>query len=82
MSATPSPNTSPAGYLVHEQQMASIGKVILKLSPECQRVFLLKRVYGMSCKQIAVLSGIPVSRVEKDLAKALALLKGCIADQE
>jgi len=80
MSETPSPNAPLAEHLMREKQLAAIDRAILKLSPECQRVFLLSRLHGMSCKQIAVLYGMPVKEVERNLAKALALVKCGVPD--
>jgi len=41
------------------------------LSPEVKKVFLLKKVYGMSQKDIAELVGLSESTVEKHVAKGL-----------
>lgn len=41
------------------------------LSPEVKRVFLLKKVYGMSQRDIAELVGLSESTVEKHVAKGL-----------
>ena len=41
------------------------------LSPEVKRVFLLKKVYGMSQRNIAELVGLSESTVEKHVAKGL-----------
>lgn len=41
------------------------------LSPEVKKVFLLKKVYGMSQKDIAELTGLSQSTVEKHVAKGV-----------
>ena len=41
------------------------------LSPEVKRVFLLKKVYGMSQRDIADLTGLSESTIEKHVAKGL-----------
>lgn len=43
---------------------------------QCRRVFILKRVYGLSQKEIAAQLGISESTVEKQVAKGIAM---CVA---
>ncbi len=50
------------------------------LSPDVKRVFLLKKVYGMSQRDIADLVGISESTVEKHVAKGLMLCARYLAD--
>ena len=50
------------------------------LSPDVKRVFLLKKVYGMSQRDIAELVGISESTVEKHVAKGLMLCARYLAD--
>jgi RNA polymerase sigma factor (sigma-70 family) len=66
---------SPEQRAVYEQQVAHLTQAILELPPKCQRVYLLKRVHGMSRTEIAERCGISVKTVEKHLATALAQLR-------
>jgi RNA polymerase sigma-70 factor (ECF subfamily) len=66
---------SPEQRAVYEQQVARLSQAILELPPKCQRVYLLKRVHGMSRAEIAERCGISVKMVEKHLATALAQLR-------
>ncbi|HET7268378.1 MAG TPA: sigma-70 family RNA polymerase sigma factor [Oleiagrimonas sp.] len=69
------PGRSPEDQADHEQRMACLRAAIRELPPKCQRVYLLKRVHGMSHAQIAERCGISAKTVEKHLAKALAKLR-------
>ncbi|HEV2682530.1 MAG TPA: RNA polymerase sigma factor [Rhodanobacter sp.] len=66
---------SPEEHAAYEQEVARLTRAILELPPKCQRVYLLKRVHGLSRAQIAERCGISVKMVEKHLATALTLLK-------
>ncbi|RDS81387.1 RNA polymerase sigma factor [Dyella psychrodurans] len=66
---------SPEQRAVYEQQVARLTQAILALPPKCQRVYLLKRVHGLSHAQIAERCGISIKMVEKHLATALAQLR-------
>lgn len=63
-----------------DQQLARLSEAIMALPPKCQRVYLLKRVYGFSRAQIAERCGISVKMVEKHITTAMALLKHKVGD--
>lgn len=71
---------SPEERVAYDQQVARLSQAILELPPKCQRVYLLKRVHGLSRAQIADRCGISVKMVEKHLATALVLLKRKVGD--
>lgn len=54
---------------------------VLQLPPRCRRAFLLRRVDGLSYKQIANRMGISVSAVEKHVAMGLVRCQGFLAEQ-
>ncbi|HEX7340329.1 MAG TPA: RNA polymerase sigma factor [Rhodanobacteraceae bacterium] len=70
-----SPSRTPEEQAVYEQQMARLAQAIAALPPKCQRVYLLKRIHGLSHAQIARRCGISVKTVDKHLATALATLR-------
>jgi RNA polymerase sigma-70 factor (ECF subfamily) len=71
---------TPEQQAQHDQQLARLSKAILELPPKCQRVYLLKRVHGLSHADIARRCGISVKMVEKHLATALAQLRRKVGD--
>lgn len=71
---------SPEERAMYDQQVAHLTQAILELPPKCQRVYLMKRVHGMSHAKIAERCGISVKMVEKHLATALVLLKRKVGD--
>jgi RNA polymerase sigma factor (sigma-70 family) len=46
-------------------------EAIAELPPQCRRVYIMRKVYGMSHKEIAGRMGISVSTVEKHLIKGV-----------
>lgn len=61
------------------ERMLQFMKSVLKLPPQCQRVFVLKKVYGHSHKEISAKLGISISTIEKHVVSAM---KRCLADLE
>ena len=53
------------------RRMQVFGKAVTMLPPQCQKVFLLKHVYGASHKEIADKLNIALSTVEKHVALGL-----------
>lgn len=62
-------------------RMDIFGKVLLTLPPQCQKVFVLKHIYGASHKEIARKLDIAVSTVEKHVALGLRLSRERIIDE-
>jgi RNA polymerase sigma-70 factor (ECF subfamily) len=60
-----------AQYEVHEQ-LSIFYEAVTALPPQCRRVLILKKVYGLSHEEIAVRLNISVSTANQHLAKALA----------
>ena len=48
-------------------------EAVAGLPPQCRRVYLMRKVYGMTHKEISARLGIAVSTVEKHLIKGVAL---------
>ena len=55
------------------QQLQRLSAAITALPPQCRQVFTLRRVYGMSQKEIAANMQIAESTVEKHIAKGVQL---------
>jgi len=50
------------------QQKLLLMEAVATLPPQCQRVFVMKKLYGYTHKEIAVSLGISISTVEKHIA--------------
>lgn len=57
--------------LVARQTLGLHCEAVAALPPQCRRVYLLRKVYGLSHKEIAKRMGIAVSTVEKHLIKGM-----------
>lgn len=55
----------------HRQQVALFCEAVATLPLQCRKAFLLRKVYGMSHREVANALGISVSTVEKHQAAAL-----------
>ncbi|MEJ8567938.1 RNA polymerase sigma factor [Elongatibacter sediminis] len=55
----------------NELQFSHFCRAAKSLPPQCRKVFVLKKVYGFSNKEISERLGIAVSTVDKHLAKGL-----------
>lgn len=60
-----------------QQRMMLFAEAVRKLPVQCQRVFVLKKVYGYSHKEISAKLGISISTIEKHVA---AGMKRCLDD--
>lgn len=61
---------SPEELLLADEQLRILLKAILGLPKKCQRVYTLRRIYGLSHREIAGELGISVRTVENHIAKA------------
>ena len=56
-----------------QQKLGIHCEAVATLAPQCRRVYLMRKVYGMPHKEIAGRLGIAVSTVEKHLMKGVEL---------
>lgn len=56
---------------IARQTFAIHCEAVVELAPQCRRIYLMRKVYGMSHKEIAERIGIAVSTVEKHLIKGV-----------
>jgi RNA polymerase sigma factor (sigma-70 family) len=64
-----------------EQSLALHCEAVVSLSPQCRQVYLLRKVHGLSHKEIASHLGIAVSTVEKHLLKGIELCDRFVRDR-
>lgn len=55
-----------------QRKMAIFVEAIRALPPQCRQVFILRKIHGLSQKEVAQKLGLSVSTVEKHLATGLA----------
>ncbi len=73
--ALPSLEPSHDQRVATEQELALVRAAIMQLPMRSRQVYLLNRINGMSYTQIARHCGISVKAVEKNIGRALALLR-------
>jgi RNA polymerase sigma factor (sigma-70 family) len=66
----------------NRQRFLLFCRAVRDLPLQCRRVFLLKKVYGFSQKEIAAYLGLSESTVEKHIAKGLYMCTQYMADKE
>ncbi|HZH44062.1 MAG TPA: sigma-70 family RNA polymerase sigma factor [Lysobacter sp.] len=59
----------------HQQQLERVRAAILRLPTRCREIYLLNRIDGMSYTEISRHCGISVGAVEKNISRALQLLR-------
>jgi RNA polymerase sigma-70 factor (ECF subfamily) len=64
-----------------DQRFLSFCRAIGSLPDQCRRVFVLKKVYGLSQEEIASHVGISTSTVEKHIARGLLLCRQHMLDE-
>ena len=64
--------------LLLKELKATILSYIQTLPPQCHKIFILSRNYGLKNREIADQLGISIKAVEKQISKALFGLKECL----
>ena len=57
-------------------------RAVESLPPKCRKVFLMRKVYGLTHKEIAQRMGIAISTVEKHLAKGVLVCGTYLREME
>ena len=68
-------NVDPESRTLIDEQLARAEAAIEQLTPRVREVFVLRKVYGLSHKEIAERLGIAVSTVEKHIARGTLEMK-------
>jgi RNA polymerase sigma-70 factor (ECF subfamily) len=63
-----------------KERFLAFCRAVRALPPQCRRVFVLRKVYGLSQQEIADYLGISQSTVEKHVAKGLLLCRQSMGD--
>jgi RNA polymerase sigma factor (sigma-70 family) len=80
-SGSPDTASSAEDEVSAEQSLALHCEAVVSLSPQCRQVYLLRKVHGLSHKEIASHLGIAVSTVEKHLLKGIELCDRFVRDR-
>ena len=80
--AIPRDTLSPDRHADACQQLRQIGTLIAALPTKCRQAFLLRKVEGLSQREIAQRMGISENTVEKHIGKGLRLLMAALAKAE
>lgn len=64
------------------EKLSRVKAAIAELPPQCQRVFILRKVYGFSHKEISSKLGISVSTVEKHIVSGLKRCRRSVSQKE
>lgn len=65
---------SPERYTDARQQLSMIGALISSLPVKCRQAFMLRKIEGLSQRQVALRMGISENTVEKHVGKGLRIL--------
>jgi len=75
---TPSDAPSPERVAADRQELGRVAALIAGLPPKCREVFTLRKIQGLSQRDVAERLGLSESTVEKHIAKALGILTASI----
>lgn len=64
----------PEGICQSEEYFLEFCRAVARLPPSCRRVFILKKVYGMSLQEIGALMGTSTSTVENQITKGFSIV--------
>lgn len=69
----------PEQWAEHREELVRVRGAIERLPERCRQVYLLNRIEGMSYSQISAHQGISVKAVEKQISRALTLLRQALS---
>ena len=70
---------SPDRCAAASEELRRVGRLIAGLPDKCRQAFVLRKVHGLSQRQIAASMGISESTVEKHIGKGVRLLAAAMA---
>jgi RNA polymerase sigma factor (sigma-70 family) len=74
--------SDPEQIAIEKDQLNFVTNIIGNLPSRCRNIFLLRKMEGLSQREVAQRLGIPEHTVENDVAKGLRLIQQAIAETE
>lgn len=74
----PEDSPTPERVAADRQELSQVSAAIAALPDRCREVFTMRKIHGLSQRQVAEALGIAESTVEKHMVKALAILTNAI----
>ena len=74
----PTDEPSPETIAADRQELGRVATLIGGLPPRCRDVFILRKIHGLSQKEVARRLGVSESTVEKHVGKALGILMAAV----
>ena len=76
------PTTDVENTIAVNERMTKVKEAIADLPPQCQRVFIMHKVYGFKYREIASQLGISMSTVEKHIISGLRKCRHAVLKKE
>ncbi len=73
-------NSSPEHHAAEMQELRHIAALIASLPAKCRQAFILRKVDGLSQREVAERMQISENTIEKHIGKAIRLLMAAVAD--
>ena len=70
----PSDDPDPETIVAGRQELGRLARMISELPPKCAQAFVLRKIRGLSQREVAAAMGVSENTVEKHIGKALAFL--------
>ncbi len=70
----PAPAPSPEDFAADRQELGRVAALIAGLPAKCREAFTLRKVHGLSQREVAERMGVSENTVEKHVGKGIALL--------
>ena len=78
----PSESSPPDDTVIYKNYLDQIKKIISALPDRCRSVFQMRKIEGLSQREVASRLGVAEHTVENDVAKGLTMILRAIADGE
>lgn len=72
---------SPENIVAHRQEFVSLRRLLRKLPKRCRQIFEMRKIEGLSQKEIAIRLGVSENIVENDSAKGVRLVMEGLREQ-